>query len=711
MKNLSVGKKIMAAFAIIILLIAIMLGMTMVTSMTNINNLNRIAHMNDLQNDANYLMHIFSLARVEMRTLFTSIDAEEEYNLALEYLDSCELKLEDLKRISDELDGHMADEIVRLGEMFAVLRRAVLAIGENDETTMAAIANMRDRNALMVSTGGDVFDLMLERTLEYAEAEDASAEVAIQDALIPAKLLVDYIYQMRVISQQVILQQNMDSLPELNESLELVEKQAAAVDSIATSQDVQLAVDTLSTAIQDFRDSVDTAEKLFATSETEIAGARSIFSELNELITDNVSQISVEMQNLMDNSTKTSMGSIYIMAGIGVISVVFSLFVAIFLGRVITRPLNLMKKVMLQAGTTGNLTFDQEEKEKVIKEATAKDEIGQSLAAFAGFIDHLEYMVEVLQRIANKDLTVDVKLLGETDTMGVSLKSMTDSLNEVFSEINNASSQVSVAANEIAMGAQSLAQGSTEQAATVEEISASVAEINVQVNQSSDTVSEAAKRSLEINEVAAEGNRKMEGLTSSMRDINEASQAIGRVIKAIDDIAFQTNILALNAAVEAARAGAHGRGFSVVAEEVRNLASKSAEAAKETSVLISTNIEKAEQGLTYVEDTANSLAQIVEGIQKNSDSLNNIVLQNQGVQSATKEVSTAIDQVAQVAQQNSATSEQSASASEQLSGQAGILKQMVAQFELKKQDSFKPESIHEALPSYSENSYSIGGKY
>ena len=172
-------------------------------------------------------------------------------------------------------------------------------------------------------------------------------------------------------------------------------------------------------------------------------------------------------------------------------------------------------------------------------------------------------------------------------------------------------------------------------------------------------------------------------MMSAVKDINQASQSIEKVIKVIDDIAFQTNILALNAAVEAARAGQHGKGFAVVAEEVRSLAAKSAEAASNTGDLIENTIAKANLGFSIANETAVSLKEIVDGINHNAEIMERISQSSEEQSSSIEQINDSIDQVAQVAQQNSATAEQSSAASEQMSSQSQVLEDMLSQFRLK----------------------------
>ena len=281
-------------------------------------------------------------------------------------------------------------------------------------------------------------------------------------------------------------------------------------------------------------------------------------------------------------------------------------------------------------------------------------------------------------------------MLSDKDTIGFSLQKMKDNLNRMFHEIYASAAQVAVGSKQIAGGSQALAQGSTQQAAAVEQLSSSIAEIAQKTKANAELAGRAAEFADTIKQTAEKGNRRMDGMMEAVKDINQASQNIGKVIKVIDDIAFQTNILALNAAVEAARAGQHGKGFAVVAEEVRNLAAKSAEAAKDTGALIANSIEKAELGASLAGQTAASLEEIVSGISESSQIVAQIALSSEEQSGGITQINTGIEQVAQVIQQNSATAEETAAASEEMSGQSGVLEDLIAQFKLREE---RPKSL------------------
>ncbi|MDR2598727.1 MAG: methyl-accepting chemotaxis protein [Oscillospiraceae bacterium] len=366
-----------------------------------------------------------------------------------------------------------------------------------------------------------------------------------------------------------------------------------------------------------------------------------------------------------------------------VAAVVISMALALYISSIIAKPLSVIANAFKLIGSEGRLDFDQETIRSANDTAARKDELGDCARGFNGIIGHLSDIEHNLSQIADGDLTASVKVLSANDTIGNSLERTIDNLNTMFGEINSASSQVSTGSKQIADGAQSLAQGSTEQAASVEELSASIGEIAQKTKENASMADRAALLAKTIMGNAEKGSSQMSEMTTAVQEINQASQSISKVIKVIDDIAFQTNILALNAAVEAARAGQHGKGFAVVAEEVRNLAAKSSVAAKDTGALIQNSMEKAELGARIAGETAESLADIVSGINESSEIVGDIAKSSEEQSLGISQINTGIDQVAQVVQQNSATAQQSAAASEQMSSQSTMLEELISQFKLK----------------------------
>ena len=359
------------------------------------------------------------------------------------------------------------------------------------------------------------------------------------------------------------------------------------------------------------------------------------------------------------------------------------IIVAFILAKPIGKPLVALSVFLKRAASTGDLTLSDEDTAAISKYSQIKDETGQVVGDAAAFIKHVGEIAEALGVIASGDLTHDMKLQSDKDTMGLALHNLFENLNSIFSEIVMSTRQVAAGSKQLADGAQSLAQGSTLQSASVQQLSEAIAGIAQKTTENADMAGRAAEFADSIKQRAEVGSRQMDEMTSAVKEINQASQSIGKVIKVIDDIAFQTNILALNAAVEAARAGQHGKGFAVVAEEVRNLAAKSAEAAKDTGGLIANSIEKAELGARIADETAASLEEIVSGIGESSQIVAQIALTSEEQSAGISQVNTGIDQVAQVIQQNSATAQESAAASEQMSGQSAMLEDLITHFQLK----------------------------
>ncbi len=386
---------------------------------------------------------------------------------------------------------------------------------------------------------------------------------------------------------------------------------------------------------------------------------------------------------MAEEAATTATTTTIIMIAILVAAVGISVFLALYLSGLISKPLKDMMGYIKQAGETGNLHFRDEEWANCDKLSKGKDEIGQTMKAFTQMMRKFVYYGEALNQVADRDLTVQVETLGAQDTFGVAITQMSDNLNSIFEEINTSSMQVSTGSHQVADGAQALAAGSTEQAASVQQLSSSISEVAERTKDNSNKAEQAAKLANTIKGSAEKGSEQMDDMMKSVKDINEASQSISKVIKTIDDIAFQTNILALNAAVEAARAGQHGKGFAVVAEEVRNLSAKSAQAAKDTESLIADSMQKAEHGVKVAGDTASSLSDIVSGINESTALITEIARASEEQSMSISQINTGIDQVAKVVQQNSATAQESAAASEEMSSQSAVLQELISQFKLK----------------------------
>ena len=252
------------------------------------------------------------------------------------------------------------------------------------------------------------------------------------------------------------------------------------------------------------------------------------------------------------------------------------------------------------------------------------------------------------------------------------LKVVAADLAEGAGQINNASSQV-------ASSSQSLAQGSSEQAASLEETSASTEEISSMTRKNAENSQTAAAMMSEVDHHVTEGNRTLEQMVVSMKEITSSSDKISKIIKVIDEIAFQTNILALNAAVEAARAGEAGMGFAVVADEVRNLAQRSAQAAKDTAALIEESIGKSNEGSTKLQQVTEVIRAITESATKVKTLVDEVNLGSQEQARGMDQISKAIAQMDQVTQSTAASAEQSASASEEMTAQSEALKNIVKQ--------------------------------
>jgi methyl-accepting chemotaxis protein len=352
---------------------------------------------------------------------------------------------------------------------------------------------------------------------------------------------------------------------------------------------------------------------------------------------------------LSDNYMQITNKSIYLMIGIIGISVGLSIALSIFISRIISKPI---KKLVDDANKIADGELD------ITIQINTKDEVGVLAQAFAR---------------------------------------MTDNLNDIMSNINEAAAQVASGSKQISDSSLALSQGATEQASSVEELTASLEEISVQTNQNAKNADEANLHAEQVRNNAIQGNEQMKEMLNAMDEINNSSSNISKIIKVIDEIAFQTNILALNAAVEAARAGQHGKGFAVVAEEVRNLAARSANAAKETTDMIEGSIKKTDGGTKTARKTAEALNMIVDGVSKVAGLVGDIATASKEQASQIAQVNQGIMQVSTVVQTNSATSEETAAASEELASQADLLNDQVSRFKLRESNKTNVHDKNEMI--------------
>jgi len=297
---------------------------------------------------------------------------------------------------------------------------------------------------------------------------------------------------------------------------------------------------------------------------------------------------------------------------------------------------------------------------------------------------YIAEMRQILSAIAEGDLTQSIKreYMGSFAEIRNSINHISVTLHSTISEISIAASQVLYGAQQISASAMDLANGTTSQADSVEELNASIILISQQTQQNAENATNASDLTHLSTESAEEGNDAMRQTLEAMHDIKDASVNITNIIKTIQDIAFQTNLLALNAAVEAARAGDHGKGFSTVAEEVRNLAVRSQTAATETTALIENSNNRVETGSAIANSTAESLDTIVENANKVKDIVGDISKASQHQAEAISQVGSGIEEISGIVQSNSAISEETSATAQELSSQAKQLQSLVGHFNL-----------------------------
>ena len=488
---------------------------------------------------------------------------------------------------------------------------------------------------------------------------------------------------------------------EIEKQLMIVDESLSSYTGTISDEQDQANFDKLDSLFKEYKSGVDTILAAVNAGNT----ATSVLASMNNM-TDMANKTDAAFDTLSEHITAVSeqqMSNDQIMAWalMGIVAgvVVLALVAAILLGNrisdMIAQPIEVFA-AFAKILAVGDVDVGKVTTEKDRLLAKRKDEIGTLASSFDNVIESTTLMAQQTSRVASGDLTVAVTVRSQEDVLGRSLQQLVEKMHDMVAEIAASANQVDAGAKQVADSSVALSQGATEQASSVEELTASLEEVTAHTTQNAENARRTDELARGIQKDAQTSSDQMKQMLKAMVEINGASDNIGKIIKVIEDIAFQTNILALNAAVEAARAGEHGKGFAVVAEEVRNLAGQSAKAANETSQLIESSMQKVDDGTKIADDTAESLYKIVSGIGQASELIDAIATATNEQAAAIEQINQGVMQISDVVQNTAAAAEESAAASEELSGQADSLKLGVSAFTLQQKNQQPEQQIKSA---------------
>lgn len=381
---------------------------------------------------------------------------------------------------------------------------------------------------------------------------------------------------------------------------------------------------------------------------------------------------------------------------LNVLSIVLSVLIIVVIVISVLLSMRIGKKIAV--GISGPLTelgrrfklFASGDLTSPFPESDTKDEVSDMVHDAVEMANMLKVIIndigELLQEMENGNYAVSSKVkdryTNDFEQVIKSMRGLRDQMTKTLRSIGEASDQVSSGSMNLADAAQSLAEGATEQAGAVEELQATIIDITETMEKSAQSAEESYNQAQSYADEADHSREEMHTMVTAMEKISESSAKIGNIISEIESIASQTNLLSLNASIEAARAGEAGRGFSVVAEEIRQLAEQSAKAAVDTRELIESSMKEIAEGSRAVERASGSIDNVVSGIKQIAESSKNLSVMVITQAETMRQAEQGISQISEVVQNNSATAQESSATSQQLSAQAATLDELVGQFKL-----------------------------